>query len=118
MADRYVEFRAILPAAYVEYIEANEGWEGEVGQGLDYVMLWSKAEIQKYWGDYEMATSLGDRWFAFGSNGGGEMLCFDLNLKNDQVFWLPYIGMADEEPLMQDYTFKDIARVIMEQQAD
>jgi len=58
------------------------------------------------------SSYLSDRWFPFGSDGGGEMLCFDLNSGNDGIFWMPYIGMSDKEAMLQHYTFKDIGRAI------
>ncbi len=114
MPDRYVDKRFVLPPAYVEFIETDGGWEGDLGEELGYVVLWGKETIQERWTDYEMSSNLSDRWFPFGSNGGGEMLCFDLNSGNDAVFWIPYIGMSDEEAMLQSYTFKDIARTISE----
>ena len=63
-----------------------------------------------------MAQYLSDPWFPFGSDGGGEMLCFDLSSGNEGVFWMPYIGMTDEDEdgMLRDHTFKDIARTISE----
>jgi hypothetical protein len=61
-----------------------------------------------------MGAHLSDRWFPFGSNGGGEMLCFDLESGSDAVFWLPYIGMSDEEAILRYDSFEEIARIIRE----
>lgn len=112
MGDRYAEMRAALPASYVEYIEAHDGWEGDLGDDLGYVVLWSKAAIQERWDMYAMAEFLGDRWFPFGSNGGGEMHCFDLGSGDDAVYWLPFIGMGDEDALLQYRSFEELARGI------
>jgi hypothetical protein len=61
-----------------------------------------------------MSQYLSDRWFPVGSDGGGEMLCFDLNAGGDEVFSRPYIGMSDEEATLRYGSFKDIARSISE----
>ncbi|MGO9469770.1 MAG: SMI1/KNR4 family protein [Isosphaeraceae bacterium] len=74
MPDRYVEKRSVLPLSYVEFIETNNGWEGDLGEEIGYVILWDTETIQERWGDYEMTGYLSDRWFPFGSNGGDEML--------------------------------------------
>src|SRR5436309_2135133 len=98
MSDRYTVFRNKLPASFVEFIEAQGGWEGDLGDELGYVVLWKRESIQEQWDDYEMAQYLSDRWFPFGSDGGGEMLCFDLESGSDKVFWMPYTGMSDKAP--------------------
>ena len=99
MADRYTILRAKLPISYVEFVESHDGWEGDLGDRLGYVIIWSPATIQERWDDYEMAQYLSDRWFPFGSDGGGEMLCFDLSSGNDRISRIPYVGMSDEEAL-------------------
>ncbi len=114
MQDRYVEKRSALPPSYVEFIETNNGWEGDLGEELDfdYVILWDKETLQSQWDGYEMGQYLIDRWFPFGSNGGGEMLCFDLGSGGDRVFWIPFIGMSDDEAMLRHESFMDIARII------
>jgi len=99
MVDRYTILRTKLPTSYVEYVESCDGWEGDLGDALGYVVIWSPGTIQERWDDYEMAQYLSDRWFPFGSDGGGEMLCFDLSSGSDRIFRIPYVGMSDEEAL-------------------
>src|SRR4051794_37463050 len=106
MPDRYTEKKAVLPSSYVEFIESFNGWEGDLGEKLGYVVLWDKEAIQERWDDYEMTQYLSDRWFPFGSDGGGEMLCFDLASGGDSVFWIPYIGMSGEEAMLRLNSFK------------
>jgi SMI1 / KNR4 family (SUKH-1) len=114
MPDRYFEKKAVLPTSYVEFIETSDGSEGDLGEELGYVALWAKESIQERWDAYEMASCLSDRWFPFGSNGGGEMLCFDLDSGGDGVCWMSYIGMSDEDAMQRAYSFKDIAQTINE----
>src|SRR5947209_2980057 len=113
MPDRYMDSRSRLPPSYVEFIEANNGWEGDLGEEFefDYIIIWDKETIQGRWEDYEMQEYLDPRWFPFGSNGGGEMLCFDLASEGDAVFWIPYIGMSGEEALLRYKSFRDVARI-------
>jgi hypothetical protein len=113
MSDRYLEVKSAIPSSYVEHIEAHNGWEGDLGDELGYVVIWDKETIQDQWDAYEMADSLGDRWFPFGSNGGGEMLCFDLRSGGDAVFWIPYIGMADEDAMLRYESFSELSRGIL-----
>jgi hypothetical protein len=112
MADLYAERRTQLPPPYVSYIETYGGWEGDLGQEHGYVVLWDRATIQERYDGYEMAQYLSTRWFPFGSNGGGEMLCFDLLSGTDKVYWLPYIGMSDEEAILRYESFAELAAAV------
>jgi hypothetical protein len=40
------------------------------------------------------------------------MLCFDLESHSGEVFWIPLIGMSDDEVMVQDYSFVDVAKAI------
>ncbi len=112
MPDLYAEKKSLLPPSYVEFIETNNGWEGDLGEQFGYIVIWNKETIQDRWVGYEMQKYLDDRWFPFGSDGGGEMFCFDLHSKGDGVFMLPFIGMSDEEAIAQYESFSDIACII------
>jgi hypothetical protein len=111
--DRYVQRRAELPRSYVDFIESRDGWEGDLGDELGYVVIWARGTIQERWDDYEMALNLSARWFPFGSDGGGEMLCFDLATKTDRVFYIPYVGMTDDEAMPRYDSFADLAAAIL-----
>jgi hypothetical protein len=112
MADRYTDFRSVLPPSYVDFIESHNGWEGDLGEDLGFVIIWNRETILERWDDYEMAKYMSKRWFPIGSNGAGEMLCFDLPSGKDRVFWLPYIGMSDEEAILRYESFADVAAAI------
>lgn len=112
MADRYAEFRDKLPRSYVEFIESDGGWEGDLGDELVYAVVWDRQSIQDRWDSYDMAQCLSDRWFPFGSDGGGEMLCFDLASCSDKVFWIPYVGMSEDDAMEQSFCFSDIVAAI------
>ncbi|MCE9552552.1 MAG: SMI1/KNR4 family protein [Planctomycetes bacterium] len=112
MKDRFSKFLAQLPPSYIAFIEEHNGWEGDLGENLGYVVLWAKETIQERYDAYEMALYLRPHWFPFGSNGGGEMLCFDLRSDSDRVFWMPYLGMSDDEAMLRYDSFADIAQAI------
>jgi hypothetical protein len=109
MPDHYVEMRAALPGSYIDYIEAHNGWEDFLAGDDEYVVLWDKEAIQENYAGYGMREYLDPRWFAFGSNGGGEMLCFDLESGTDAVYMLPFIGMSSEQPILRHESFHDLA---------
>jgi hypothetical protein len=112
MNDPYVEMRAALPTSYVNYIEAHNGWEGFLPGAETYLVLWDKEAIQENYAGYEMHNEPASRWFAFGSNGGGGMLCFDLASRTDAVYMRPFIGMSDEQATLMHKSFGDLARRI------
>jgi hypothetical protein len=118
MPDRYTELRSRLPPSYVEFLEAHDGWEGDLGHTIGFVVVWNRQTIQERWDLYEMGEYLSDRWFPFGSDGGGEMLCFDLASETDRVFWIPYIGMSEAEAMAQHYSFAEIAAAILRLHTD
>jgi hypothetical protein len=120
MPDRYADTKPFLPSAYVGFIETHSGWEGDLGTELesDHVVLWAKEAIQERWDAYEMERYLSDRWFPFGSDGGDEMLCFDLDSASDAVFWIPFIGMSDEEAMLRYNSFKDVVRSIAKKESE
>ena len=112
MTDHYAEMRSALPPAYVAYIETYNGWEGFLRGDDGYVVLWDKEAIQENFVGYEMNEYLDPRWFAFGSNGGGEMLCFDLESRTDAVYMLPFIGMSNETPIRVYDSFPNFTKRI------
>jgi hypothetical protein len=112
MADRYTDMRCKLPQSYVEFIEAHNGWEGDLGN-LGYVVIWNRATIQERWDAYQMGQYLSERWFPFGSNGGGEMLCFDVMSGSDSVFWIPYVGMSETEAMPRYDSFTEVVAAIL-----
>lgn len=114
MTDLYAERRHQLPMSYLAFIERCDGWEGDLGDDLGYVALWDRETLQERYDGYGMAQLLGPRWFPFGSNGGGEVLCFDLSSGTDRVYWVPTISMSDEEAVLRYESFADVAAAIPE----
>ena len=112
MTDLYTERRAQLPSSYVSFIEGHGGWEGDLGEEFGYVVLWDRDTIQERYDGYEMAQRLSARWFPFGSDGGGEVLCFDLPSGTDKVYWVSYIGMSDEDAMLWYDSFAEIAAAV------
>jgi hypothetical protein len=113
MADKYTDSRSALPPSYVHFIESYNGWEGDLGDDLWYVVLWDRESIQDHWESYQMAEFLGEQWFPFGSDGGGEMLCFAMPSDSDRVFYLPFIGMSAERAVPRYESFADVATAIL-----
>ena len=112
MSNRYHDKRDLLPLSYLDYIERHNGWEGDLGDEYGYVVIWNKESIQERWTGYEMFEYISDYWFPFGSDGGGEMMCFDLRRNDDAIFFMPYVGMSNEDAMWQYDSFKLLSEKI------
>ncbi len=109
MSDRYTQFRSKLPESYVAFIEEFGAWEGDLADYYGYVVLWRKDEIQEQWTAYEMAKYLSDYWFPIGTNGGGDIICFDLRKQTDATYYIPFVGMCESDAMEHCISFSLIA---------
>ena len=96
-----------LPESYFSLLGRYDGAEGDL-LGT-WVRLWSAAEAYTLSDSYEVPV---DRpgYFAFGSNGGGELLVCALEGSNERpLYTVPAIGMFDAELLPLAQSFDDLA---------
>ena len=88
-----------LPEAYLAFLSQFNGAEGSLGVEPGWFVVWPAEEALVASTEYEVTEYL-PGYFAFGSNGGGELLVFRLVGSSDsQVFMVPAIGMAASELL-------------------
>ena len=91
-----------LPPAYLDLLRAVNGGEAEIsdldGDDGSYLDLWVAADVVQFNTDY-MLPQFAPSFFAFGSNGGGELFAFDSRRDDDAVFMVPSIGMFDDTSL-------------------
>ncbi len=109
VSDRYTQKKSQLPESYRAFIETRNGWEGDLGDYYGYVVIWDKAKIQEHWAAYEMTKYLPDHWFPFGTNGGDDILCFDLKKKGDTSYLIPFIPMCEQDAMEHCISFELIA---------
>ena len=82
-----------LPIAYKNYLDSGQPADGFTNLELaGYFILWPLNEIEDLNREYEVNVHA-PGFIAFGSNGGGEFLVFDLN---GSIFAMPAIGMRTE----------------------
>ncbi len=96
-----------LPDEYLDFMRLANGGEGELGIWPGWFILWAIENVVEWNKDYEVA----DRYpgfLAFGSNGGGEMLAFDLrNQEPFPVVALPHIGFDAEDAMFVAHSFHE-----------
>lgn len=94
-----------LPIEYTQYIERHGGFEGFTSGEPGYVELWSLQDLPGNNADIQI-QELAPGFVAFASNGGGEVLAFDLS---GSVFMLPLIGMEARYALPVADSFSELA---------
>ncbi len=82
----------------MRFLERSNGAEGDLGVEPGWFVVWAAEEAVSATQEYEVPASLLG-YFAFGGNGGGELLVFALSEGNMDrpVFMVPAIGMAPRE---------------------
>ena len=83
----------LLPDDYVQFISTHDGAIGFVGHS--YVSLWPVADLISLNEEHEILEYV-PQLFAFGSDGGNELYCFDLRYDSMPVVQVPMIGMAKD----------------------
>lgn len=99
-----------LPDSYFSLLARYNGAEGDLLSS--WVRIWGAAEACTLSDSYEV-PAFRPGYFAFGSDGGGELLVCALNGGNERpLYTLPAIGMSDAELLPLAQSFDDLAAEI------
>ena len=82
-----------VPKEYVDYLEKGGRMESLTRDEPGYFILWPLTDIEKMNADYQVAEFM-PGFLGFGSDGGGEMLVFDVA----GIVWkLPFVGYSSKE---------------------
>ena len=101
-----------LPEAYLALLLYSDGGEGELSVEPGWLQLWPAAEVMKYNKIYEVDKAL-PHFFGFGSNGGGELLAFDLRDRGScRVAMIPFVPMTESEAIVIAENFEAFVRAI------
>lgn len=99
-----------LPEDYITLLCYSNGGEGELGVEPGWFYLWSVEELLKFTKGYNVEESV-PGFFGFGSNGGGEMLAFDMRGEKPwNVVMIPFIGMQADEAILIADNFNEFVR--------
>ncbi|HEY2412875.1 MAG TPA: SMI1/KNR4 family protein [Pirellulaceae bacterium] len=105
-----------LPSDYIAFLRQSNGCEGELGIKPGWVQVWPAEKVLKYNEGYETTEAV-PGFFAFGSNGGGEMFCFDLRTAGkSRVVMIPFIPMEIKEAFQLAGDFREFANYFGKQQ--
>lgn len=94
----------VLPESYIEFLGTHNGGEGDVATQAGWVSLWPAEEVVGLNEEYNVAEYF-PGYFAFGSDGGGEMLAFEvINGRGSRVVMLPFVGdVADAKVVAESF---------------
>jgi hypothetical protein len=85
-----------IPTVYLDYMSAGGPFEGFLDEDPGYFVLWSAEGIEENNRHLQLAEHA-PGFLAFGGNGGGEILLFDVN---GAIFMLPMIGLNPSEAIL------------------
>ena len=91
------KYKDKLPESYLDFISKNKKFEGDLGEGCGYGVIWDLKELYDSWEGYRFDEFLSKRWFPVGSNLGGEIIAIDTTSPNKELFYIPFITMADKD---------------------
>ena len=96
-----------LPGAYLNYLRRIGGGEGELGVDPGWIEFWPAAEVLELNRAYEVRENL-PGFFGFGSNGGGELLAFDMREAGKAaVVMVPFIPMSAADAQLVATAFEE-----------
>ncbi len=101
-----------LPEEYLTLMLHSNGGEGDLALEPGWVQIWPVEQVVELNKGYEVEKNV-PGFFAFGSNGGGEMLAFDTREgKPWKVVMIPFIPMTADDAITIAEDFEDFARAL------
>ena len=89
-----------LPEDYLTFLSLSNGGEGEIPVQPLWFQIWPAEMVLEHNKGYEVSVNLPGFW-AFGSNGGGEMLAFDTREGGPwRIMSVPFIPMDADEAVL------------------
>jgi len=101
-----------LPDLYLRFLALSNGGEGDLGIAPGWFAPWPAENVAEHNRGYEVVDSLPGFW-AFGSNGGGEMFAFDARGSTPwPIVMVPFMPMELEEVVCIAPSFEEFAQAI------
>jgi hypothetical protein len=96
-----------LPAAYLEFLRSANGGEGDLGVEPGWMQLWPAEKVAELNSQYRVPEFL-PGFLGFGSNGGGELIAF--NIQSGRVYMVPLVPMKEAEAVEIAPDFSSLRR--------
>ena len=97
-----------LPTAYLQQLATSNGGEGDLGVDPGWIVFWPAEEVLSLNTTYSLPEFL-PGFFGFGSNGGGELLAFDVRGEEPYpVAMVPFIPLDPREAVQIAGSFDEI----------
>lgn len=113
-----VESGIRLPSAYLTMLAESNGGEGDLGVNPGWIALWSAEDVPSHNAGYSVAEAL-PGFFGFGSNGGGELLAFDVRGGEPYpIVMVPFIPMQVEDAVKIAGSFEELRKFIGKQYSE
>jgi hypothetical protein len=101
-----------LPAAYFDHLTSSNGGEGDLGVEPGWIAFWPAEEVISLNTEYSIAELL-PGFFGFGSNGGGELLAFDIRGGEPYpVVMVPFVPMDSRKAVQIAGSFVELRGLI------
>jgi hypothetical protein len=102
----------VLPGSYLAQLAASNGGEGELGVEPGWISFWPAQEVIGLNATYRVPEFLLG-FFGFGSNGGGELLAFDVRSPEPfPVVMVPFVPMDPEDAVQIARSFDELRPLI------
>lgn len=101
-----------LPSGYLAMLEESNGGEGDLSIDPGWIALWCAEDVISNNTGYRVAEYL-PGFLGFGSNGGGELLAFDVRRGEPYpIVMVPFIPMAAEDAVQIAHSFEELRKHI------
>ncbi len=101
-----------LPEAYYCFLLYSDGGAGKISIEPGWFQIWPSTEVIALNKGYEIEKNI-PGFFGFGSNGGGELLAFDLRSnKKCELVMIPFIPMSEDEAIVIANDFEEFIKAI------
>ena len=101
-----------LPQSYFDQLAASNGGEGDLGVEPGWIAFWPAEEVLESNAAYSLAEFL-PGFFGFGSNGGGELLAFDVRAQEPYpIVMVPFIPLEAREAVQIARSFEELREFI------
>lgn len=101
-----------LPATYIAFLEYSNGGEGPLGVAPGWFVIWPAEEVIEGNRGYQVDKEL-PGFFAFGSNGGGELFAFDARGPQPwKIVMIPFIPLQTQLAVVVAESFEQFVKAM------